>query len=150
LTLEVAKFTVGCKRNDGSSTKTRDVRHIVVGLGQTKGILVAITNEAGFGTGTKHLRAGVRLNSRVPVGVEWTEGGETRKAEGYTVDISPKGCMAIVTQGFAVGQKMRLTNLVNGRSVDARLVWRVHEGRTGWELGLELDNSTMEFWEVEF
>jgi hypothetical protein len=58
--------------------------------------------------------------------------------------------MAIVGQGFAVGQKMRLTNLVNGRSVDARLVWRGHEGRKGWELGLELDNSTMEFWEVDF
>jgi hypothetical protein len=111
---------------------------------------VSIINEAGFGTDKKHLRAGVRLNSRVPVGVEWVEGGVTRKAEGYTVDISPKGCMAIVGQGFAVEQKLKLTNLVNGRSVDAKLVWRGHEGRSGWELGLELDNSTMEFWEVEF
>ena len=111
---------------------------------------MAISNESGFGTETKHLRASIRLNSRVPVAVEWTENGETHRAEGYTVDISSKGCMAIVAQGFAVGQKMRLINLVNGRSLDARLVWRGHEGRTGWELGLELDNSTREFWEVEF
>lgn len=115
-----------------------------------KGITVAISNDSGFGTETKHLRAGSRLNSRVPVAVEWTENGEACRAEGYTVDISPRGCLAIVGQGFAVGQKMRLTNLVNGRSVDARLVWRGHEGRKGWELGLELDNSTMEFWEVDF
>ena len=102
------------------------------------------------GLEAKRLRAGTRVNSRVPVGVEWNEGGEMRKAQGYTVDISPKGCMAIVAQGFAVGQKMRVKNLVNGRSAEAKLIWRGHEGRSGWELGLELENATMEFWEVEF
>jgi hypothetical protein len=111
---------------------------------------VPIVHEEDFATRMRHLRAGMRVNSRVPVGVEWNEKGEKRKAQGHTVDISPKGCMAIVEQGFAVGQKLRLTNLVNGRSVDALLIWRGHEGRSGWELGLELESPTADFWEVEF
>jgi len=98
----------------------------------------------------EHLRAGVRLNSRVPVAVEWTEDGEVHRAEGFTMDVSPKGCMAVVPQGFAVGQKLRVVNKVTGMMADAVLIWRGHEGRTGWELGLELREPPTEFWGVEF
>jgi PilZ domain-containing protein len=97
-----------------------------------------------------YMRSARRVNSRVKVAVEWDEKGETRRAEGYTVDISPKGCLAVVPQGFAVGQKMKLLNSVNGRVSEATLIWRGHEGRTGWELGLELVNAPAEFWGVDF
>ena len=96
-----------------------------------------------------YMRSARRVNSRVPVTVEWSEKGEIHRAEGYTVDISPKGCLAVVPQGFPVGQKIRLLNSVNGRIADATLIWRGHEGRTGWELGLELVNAPVEFWGVE-
>jgi PilZ domain len=98
----------------------------------------------------QYMRAGARVNSRVKVAVEWVEGGATHSAEGYTVDISPKGCLAIVPQGFAVGQKLRLKNGSNARESDAVLIWRGHEGRSGWELGLELVHPPAEFWGVEF
>jgi hypothetical protein len=98
----------------------------------------------------QYMRAGARVNSRVKVEVEWVEGGATHSAEGYTVDISPKGCLAIVPQGFAVGQKLRLKNGSNARESDAILIWRGHEGRSGWELGLELVHPPAEFWGVEF
>jgi hypothetical protein len=97
-----------------------------------------------------YVRAGMRLNSRVPVSLEWNEGGTKHSVDGYTVDISPKGCLAIVPQGFAVGQKMRLTNGTNQKSAGATLIWRGHEGREGWELGLELENAGMDFWGVVF
>jgi hypothetical protein len=58
--------------------------------------------------------------------------------------------MAVVPQGFAVGQRMKLTNSSNGRTSEATLIWRGHEGRTGWELGLELENAPAEFWGVQF
>ena len=109
-----------------------------------------MVNESEFVTKMKHLRAGTRLNSRVPVGVAWSENGALRKAHGYTVDISPKGCLAIVPQGFAVGQKMRIKNGSNQREAEALLIWRGHEGRSGWELGLELVHPPAEFWGVEF
>ena len=97
----------------------------------------------------KHLRAGVRLNSRVRVAVEWTESGRTLRAEGSTVDVSTKGCLAVIPQGFAVGQRLRLINLTNSNVCEAVLVWRGHEGRTGWELGLELQGAAMEFWGLD-
>lgn len=98
----------------------------------------------------QYMRAGARVNSRVKVEVEWTEKGNKQRVEGYTVDISPKGCMAIVPKEFAVGQKMRLKNLGTQKETEATLIWRGHEGRTGWELGLELVGAPMDFWGVEF
>jgi hypothetical protein len=98
----------------------------------------------------KHVRAGARVNSRVPISVEWEEAKARHSVNGWTVDVGPKGCLAIVPQGFAIGQKLRLINLVNKNSVDAILIWRGHEGRTGWELGLELQDAGEEFWGVDF
>jgi hypothetical protein len=102
-----------------------------------------------FDAGMRHFRATVRLNSRVPLSVEWNEDGQHHREIGYTVDVSPKGCLAIVPQGFAVGQKLRLVNKVNGNACDAILIWRGHEGRAGWELGLELRSAPDDFWGVE-
>jgi hypothetical protein len=98
----------------------------------------------------QYMRAGSRVNSRVKVVVGWNEGGADHEAEGYTVDISPKGCLAIVPQGFAVGQKLHLKNGSNQKESEAVLIWRGHEGRSGWELGLELTHPPEEFWGVEF
>jgi hypothetical protein len=97
-----------------------------------------------------HVRAGERLNSRVQLTVEWEEGGRTLHAKGYTVDISPKGCLAIVEQELPVGQKLRIVNGLSGRSAAATLIWRGHEGRKGWELGLELDGMQEDFWGMEY
>lgn len=99
---------------------------------------------------TKHLRAGPRVNSRVPISVEWTEANAQHSVTGWTVDVGAKGCLAIVPQGFTIGQRLRLVNLVNKNSVDAILIWRGHEGHTGWELGLELQGAGEEFWGVDF
>ena len=98
----------------------------------------------------QYMRSGARVNSRVQVVLEWHESGATHTADGYTVDISPKGCLAIAPQGFAVGQRLRVKNTINEKSADATLIWRGHEGRTGWELGLELVNPPADFWGVEF
>jgi hypothetical protein len=98
----------------------------------------------------KHLRAGARVNSRVPITVEWTEANVCHSVNGWTVDIGAKGCLAVVPQGFALGQKLRLVNQANKNSVDAILVWRGQEGRTGWEVGLELQGAGEEFWGMDF
>jgi len=111
---------------------------------------VPIANDISFETRMKHLRAEARLNSRAAIAIEWTEDGRTMRAEGYTVDVSPKGCLAIVPQGFAVGQRLRLINLINKNVGEAVLIWRGHEGRAGWELGLELQGRTRDFWSIEF
>jgi PilZ domain len=113
-------------------------------------ITVALLRDVSFETRLRDIRSSGRLNSRVAVAVEWTDGEQSLRAEGYTVDIGAKGCLAIVPQGFGVGQKLRLVNLTNQISCEAVLVWRGHEGRTGWELGLELQEPAPDFWGLDF
>ncbi len=96
------------------------------------------------------VRAGVRLNSRVNLNISWSENGANHTVPGYTVDVSSKGCLAIAPQGFVVGQKLQLHNPLNGHTAAATLVWRGHEGRTGWELGLQLDEPAFDFWGIDF
>jgi hypothetical protein len=114
------------------------------------GLIVGLANDVTYATRLRHMRAGIRLNSRINVRVEWKEDRGALSADGYTVDISPKGCLAIVAQGFPLGQKMVVTNVLNGKSAEATLIWRGHEGRKGWELGLELESPAADFWGVEF
>ena len=111
---------------------------------------MALVEHIKFEERGKHLRGTGRLNSRVRIAIEWSEGGRVLRAEGYTKDISPKGCMAVVPQGFVVGQRMRVVNLINQLSIEGVLVWRGHEGPAGWELGIELEQATEEFWGLDF
>jgi hypothetical protein len=111
---------------------------------------VGLLKDASFWARQGDVRSSSRLNSRVAVAVEWTDAGQSLRAEGYTVDIGAKGCLAMVPQGFAVGQKVRLVNLTNQISCDAILIWRGHEGRAGWELGLELQEPSPSFWGLDF
>ena len=98
----------------------------------------------------KHIRGAGRLNSRVPVTVEWQEDGRALQTSGYTVDVSSQGCMAILEQSIPVGQRLRVTNTVTEESVEASVIWRGHQGRTGWEMGLELDRGVGDFWGLDF
>ena len=111
---------------------------------------MALLRDISFEARLRDIRSSGRLNSRVAVAVEWTDAGQSLRAEGYTVDIGAKGCLAVVPQGFAVGQKLRLVNLTNKISCEAVLVWRGHESRTGWELGLELQEPSADFWGLDF
>jgi hypothetical protein len=98
----------------------------------------------------KEIRGAGRLNSRVGVAIECAEEGKVVRAEGYTRDVSAKGCLAVVPHAFAVGQKVRVVNLVNHHVSDAYLIWRGHEGPAGWELGLELHEPMADFWGLDF
>jgi len=108
--------------------------------------IVALLKDMSYEARMGHIRSSGRVNSRVAVAVEWNDDGKKQRAEGHTADISSKGCLAVIPQGFAVGQKVRLFNLTNQNSCEAVLVWRGHEGRKGWELGLELLDATVDFW----
>jgi len=111
---------------------------------------VGVGNISSFEARMQNNRAGMRVNSRVPVAVEWAESGRAMRAEGYTADVSTKGCLAVIPQGFPVGQRLLLVNLINKNACEAVLIWRGHEGRTGWELGLELQEASLDFWGLDF
>jgi hypothetical protein len=86
----------------------------------------------------------------VPVAIEWLDHGQTHADKGHTIDISPKGCLAVVPQALPVGQRLKLVNLATNSAADAVLIWKGHEGRSGWELGLELQDPPDDFWGLDF
>ncbi|MBZ5662505.1 MAG: hypothetical protein LAO08_19045 [Acidobacteriia bacterium] len=94
-------------------------------------------------------RRGVRLNSRVPVAVEWESAGEPHRGEAQTRVVGPYGCLVVLPQDLRVKQQIQLTNLVSQQSNPAVIVWRGNERAEGWELGIELINPQMGFWGVE-
>lgn len=97
----------------------------------------------------RNKRRGVRVNSRVPVAVEWNSSGERRRKEAKTRVVGPYGCLVVLSQNFEVQQQVHVTNLVNKLSNPARIVWRGNECAEGWELGIELINPEMGFWGLE-
>ena len=94
-------------------------------------------------------RRGVRVNSRVPVAVEWDAGGETRRGEAQTRVVGPYGCLVVLPQNLEVDQRIQVTNLVSRQANPAVIVWRGNERAEGWELGIELINPEMGFWGLD-
>jgi hypothetical protein len=99
---------------------------------------------------TRASRRGERMNSRVPIALEWEGGdGQMQRAAGHTRVVNFYGCLAVVQHNFETEQRLRLTNLANGRSVIATVAWKGKERVEGWELGFELVDPDMEFWGLE-
>lgn len=95
-------------------------------------------------------RRGIRLNSRVPVAVEWDiDGGEHIREEAHTRIVGPYGCLVVLPHDVAIDHRVHLTNLANGHSSPAVVVWRGNERAEGWELGIELVEPVMGFWGLE-
>ena len=94
-------------------------------------------------------RRGVRLNSRVPIAVEWDAGGKVHRGEAKTRVIGPYGCLAVFAQDLQLDQRVQVINLVSKQANPAVIVWRGYEGSEGWELGIELINPIMGFWGID-
>jgi hypothetical protein len=90
------------------------------------------------------------MNSHAPVILEWGTGpGIQQRAEGRTRVVNFYGCLVQAAQDLILGQHLRLTNLANNRSSEAKVVWKGKEGSDGWELGIELLNPGVDFWGLD-
>ncbi len=95
-------------------------------------------------------RRGVRVNSRVPVALEWEgDAGKTFREEAHTRIVGPYGCLVVLPQNLQLDQRVRLTNLANQQSNPAIIVWKGYQRTEGWELGVELIDPPMDFWGLE-
>ena len=94
-------------------------------------------------------RRGQRVNSRVPVAIEWDLGGTLQRGEAHTRIVGPYGCLVVLPQGLNLDQQVQVTNLVSRQSNPAVIVWRGSERSEGWELGIELINPKMNFWGLD-
>lgn len=96
-------------------------------------------------------RRGPRMNSQVPVAIEWREGlkGRECQVQARTRVVNFYGCLLVAARPMAMEQKLVLTNLANHRSTGGVVVYRGKKGLDGWEMGVELVNPAMDFWGVD-
>lgn len=95
-------------------------------------------------------RRGPRMNSRVPVTIEWngTEGPLHLEA-GFTRVVNNYGCLLVSPREIDLKQRLRLTNLSTRQAANAVVVWKGTKRADGWDLGVELVAADLDFWGVE-
>ena len=103
-----------------------------------------------IGARYREKRRGRRMNSRVPVRLEW-EGvaGKRVTVEAHTRIVNPYGCMVVLEQELGLEHRLALTNLATSISNAAVIVWRGVPRPDGWEYGVELVAPEMDFWGLE-
>jgi hypothetical protein len=95
-------------------------------------------------------RRGVRLNSRVPVTVEWQDAaGAVFREEAFTRTVGSYGCMVVLRGDLLAAQSVRILNNVNQCAAAAVIVWRSAARPDGYELGIELKDPAPDFWGLE-
>ena len=95
-------------------------------------------------------RRGPRVNSRVPVAIEWSGGTGPRHFEtGFTRVVNNYGCLLVSPKEMQLQQHLRVTNLATRQAANAVVVWKGMQRPDGWDLGLELVAADLNFWGVE-
>ncbi len=94
-------------------------------------------------------RRGKRMNSRVPVRLEWDGDTGRISIEAHTRVINPYGCMVVLQQSLALEHRLALTNLATNSSNAAIIVWKGNPRPDGWEYGIELVAPDMDFWGID-
>ena len=103
-----------------------------------------------IGSPVHEKRRGHRMNSRVPVRLEWdAAAGPRLSVEAHTRVVNPYGCMVVLEQSLNLEHRIALTNLTNGASTAAIIVWKGNQRPDGWEYGVELVAPEMDFWGME-
>ena len=95
-------------------------------------------------------RRGRRMNSRVPVRLEWDdESGKRVSIEAHTRVVNPYGCMVVLAQSLNLEHRLALNNLATDTSNAAIIVWKGNQRPDGWEYGVELVAPEMDFWGLD-
>jgi hypothetical protein len=96
-------------------------------------------------------RRGLRMNSHVPVAIEWNgRAGPAHFESGFTRVVNGYGCLLVSPKEIDVQQKVKLTNLSSREAVSGVVVWKGDRQADGWELGVELVSPEMGFWGIDF
>ena len=96
-------------------------------------------------------RRGNRMNSRVPVRLEWEDAkGQRMRVEAHTRVVNPYGCMVILEQDLKLEHRLAMTNLATDASNSAVVVWKGSKRpEGGYEYGVELVAPEMDFWGLD-
>jgi hypothetical protein len=99
---------------------------------------------------TRSKRRGPRMNSRVPVTIEWNgRAGPLHFESGFTRVVNCYGCLLVSPKEIDVQQRLRVTNLATRRAANGVVVWKGGQRDDGWDLGVELVAADLDFWGVD-
>jgi hypothetical protein len=111
---------------------------------------VKVRENKKLGHRNRESRRGRRMNSRVPVRLEWDgDAGKRHSVEAHTRVVNPYGCMLVLRDSLSLDHRVALTNLANKTSNAAVVVWKGNQRPEGWEYGIELVAPEMDFWGLE-
>lgn len=95
-------------------------------------------------------RRGPRMNSRVPVTIEWNGAAELLHVEAsFTRVVNPYGCLLSSPREIQVRERLRITNLVTKQTANGLVVWKGVQRPDGWDIGVELIAADLNFWGVD-
>jgi len=95
-------------------------------------------------------RRGPRMNSRVPVTIEWHgSAGPLNSESGFTRVVNTYGCLLVSPRELSLREQIRLTNLATRQSATGVVVWKGTENPDGWDLGVELVAAGLNFWGID-
>jgi hypothetical protein len=95
-------------------------------------------------------RRGPRMNSRVPVTIEWNGSpGPLYFEAGFTRVVNSYGCLLVSPKEINLQQRLRLTNVSTRHMANGVVVWKGTQRPDGWELGVKLVAADLNFWGVE-
>jgi hypothetical protein len=95
-------------------------------------------------------RRGLRVNSRVPVTIQWNgSAGPLNLEPGFTRVVNSYGCLLVSPKEIEMQQRLRLTNLATRQLAEGIVVWKGSQRPDGWEVGVELVGADLNFWGVE-
>jgi len=95
-------------------------------------------------------RRGPRMNSRVPVTIEWkVNRGPLRFEAGFTRVVNNYGCLLVSPREINVQERVKVTNLATRQTANGVVVWKGTQRSDGWDLGVELLTADLNFWGVE-
>lgn len=99
---------------------------------------------------TRTKRRGPRMNSRVPVTIEWNgTRGPLKFEAGFTRVVNTYGCLLVSPREINLQERVRLTNLATRQMADGVIVWKGTQRPDGWDLGVELVSADLNFWGVD-
>jgi hypothetical protein len=95
-------------------------------------------------------RRSLRVNSRVPVTIEWNgNSGPLHFEPGFTRVVNSYGCLLVSPKEIEMQQRLQLTNLATRERAEGVVVWKGVQRTDGWEVGVELVGADLNFWGVE-
>jgi hypothetical protein len=99
---------------------------------------------------SRRRRRGPRMNSRIPVMIEWNRRpGDLLRESAFTRVVNGHGCLLVSQTEPELKQRLRVTNVSTLRTADALVVWKGSQRTDGWDVGVELQAADYDFWGVE-